>query len=771
MPQIPAFQQQQVLSVDRVPGIDSNPNAMGQADEAIARLGDISSDFAMSLLEKRQKAAAVDYAYSTHSQDQVDLEKYQQQLQLNMPKDYQGYTDSVNQWVQDRFEQNQKNAPSQLAKQMYQQQAHDFFSNTIVNASHTEFKQKAISYADNMNEDLERGSRLLQSTPRSDLAIDMLGDYQKRIKASTGTILDAESAHKMDEKAKNLMAKGVLDGLYAKALENPKQNKDFVQQAFDLLDGRVTADKNTGMSVERNPLVDGLLPHEKAMYQDKFARVREHGKDTNLSELYSRMRDDTFQALNGKQGDPTLWDDVHQAVQNDDIKPEEEIRLIDKRNAAYATGQLSSQYRITSPDKWDSIASGWQKKLDSVVADAALKNPALKAAQQPGFNAAERNGFMSQIVTPSGSAMMSPIGQQIMRERAEDPAAYVLKNIPGMANKSQMASGSDPSAAKSYITSQLAQQSALGIPNAYQRVTTKPEAAQIALNLQSANEQQAASQFNFLEQKYGPYFSRVFNEMVDDKKIDARYWVASFVQDPYSRQRILANVINGKDIDKAFHEKYEKEDVKSLTAAVKENSDPYISSIMQQSAGGGSAEKANGFNDVVLQEAKKLMITSASHMSPEDAAKKAMSVLTDNFGNVQAARSNVTFPRFINGQPVNHDLVQGFMESHLRPEAFDEMGVHLPGGVHLYDNLPADKQKQTFYENLKNNGHWITNASGDGMRLELQSPGSARRVVILGKDGQPLEYKYLDITQNADQRTLEQTGKGTLRKLWERITD
>jgi hypothetical protein len=245
--------------------------------------------------------------------------------------------------------------------------------------------------------------------------------------------------------------------------------------------------------------------------------------------------------------------------------------------------------------------------------------------------------------------------------------------------------------------------------------------------------------------------------MVDDNKIDAKYWVASYVNDPFARQRILANVINSKEIDKAFREKFPAgADQKALTEAVKANADPIVSSVAQQSAGGGSLAKANAMNDVVEQEAKKLMITSG--LSTEDAAKKAATVLSTHYGNIQRANSNVTYPRFVGGQPVNPTLLEAFMESHLKKDAFDQMGVASPN----------DQVKDRFYSDLEQFGRWVPNPGGDGVRLEFQNPVDGRRVPILRKDGSTVEYKFLDITQKADQRTLEQAGKSGLRKWLER---
>lgn len=749
MVQLPEYQQKSNVYPDNPPGLDVNPNNFGGSAAAVARLAGASTDFAFSLLEKRKEASDQDYAFTNAMKDQRDLEEYKQQLQLKMPKDYAGYTDSVNQWVQDRFEQNQQNAPSQTAKELYQRHAEPFLEKSLIDASHQEFQERAKSYVSNIHDDIDQTARLLTSTPLSSFAHDSMSQFKERLDQATGKIIDADTAKQLNDRVKNFLGKGVLDGLYAKGLENPKGGKTFFQQGIDILNGKVAGDKNTGFDFQRNDLADGLLPHEKAAYLDKFARALKEQKRSNLDELHRRFADDIAQTTMGGPSSPTLFRDIDAAVANGDITPEQRVRMYAEHNIADTSRSTIEQMKTTAPTEWMGLARGNEARVDQVNQAFAAKDPTLIAASEPGFMAAERKTYLARIAAS---------GEQMLRERAADPAGYVLKNFPDANLKARMAATSDPAANQDYIQSLLARQRQLGIPDQVQRVTTKDEASQIATNLGgAANEQAAAQQFSLLERKYGPYFSRVFGEMVDDNKIDAKYWVASYVNDPFARQRILANVINSKDIDKAFREKYPAgADQKALTDAVKANADPIVSSIAQQSAGGGSIAKANAMNDVVEQEAKKLMITSG--LSTEDAAKKAATVLSTHYGNIQRANSNVTYPRYVGGQPVNPTLLEAFMESHLRKDAFDQMGVASPN----------DQVKDRFYSDLEQFGRWVPNSGGDGVRLEFQNPVDGRRVPILRKDGSVVEYKFLDITQKADQKTLDQAGKSGLRKWFER---
>jgi hypothetical protein len=749
MPKIPEFQQRSEILPQNPPGVDINPNAFGASAAAVGRLAGVASDFAMDLLEKRKQAQDTDYAFTRAQNDQIDYEKFSQDLRLKMPRDYAGYTEAVNEWVQDRYQQNQKDAPSETAKQLYQRHAGPFMEKGLVEASHVEFKNRAEAHVKNFQDDIDRSARLLETTPRSDMALEMLSTFDERAKAATGKIVDAETAKLMNDRAKNYLAKGVLDGLYAKGLENPKAGRQFFQQGMDLLNGTTTI--NRGAEITRNPLGDGLLPHEKSTYLDKFARAMRENKKTNLEELDRRFRDDIAQVSMGGQMSPTLFKDIDAETAAGNISPEKRVRMYTEHNIADATRSTIEQMKTASHTEWESIIAGHTARVDQISRDFAAKDPSLVAAAEPGFMAAEKKGELARIAAA---------GQQMLREQATDPAGYVIRNFRDAELKSRMAAGTDPSATQDYIQTQLVRQAQLGIPAQNQRVTTKSEASQLALNLGGvSNEQAAAQQFSMLESKYGRYFPNVFSELVEDNKTDAKlakYWVASYVNDPYARQRILSNVINSSEIDKAFDAKFSPADRKNLSEAVRAAADPIVSSVSQQSGGGGSLAKANAMNEVVEKEAKKLMLTNG--LSSEEAAQKAATVLTGHYGNIQRANSNVTYPRAIGGQPVNPVLLEAFMESHLRADAFAELGVAVP------PNAKADE----FYGQVERTAKWFQNSAGDGIRLEVQNPVDGRRSPVLRKDGSAIEYKFLDVTQKADQRTLNQAAKGSLRKWLER---
>lgn len=762
MPQIPEFQQRTDILPQNPPGLQVNPNAFGAQYEATHRLAGVSADFAEQLIQKRAHAAAVDYAFSAAAQDQVDLQKHIQETQLNLPKNpdgsanYDGYSDSINQWVQDRFSQNQKQAPTQLAKQMYQEQAHGMLNRSIVDATGTEFRMKAENYKNTILTDLQRNGDSLVSVPNEGMAKDIWDMYDRRIDASVGTINTPDEAKALKDHSHNVIARSVIDGLYAKGLGEPDTNKSkaWLQQGLDIMNGKTST--NRGMTINTSAdIASGLKPHEKAQYIDRFERMMNQVDSVSTAELHKRLADSRNQAMNGQPFSTQVYRDLDQAVKGGQITPEDRVRLYDSQNAAFTTSEIAKEFYTSSPDQWKEITSKWDSRMAGVVSDFVSRDPSLKAAQELGFNSVERDRARS---------MLDPIKIQILKDRSDDPASYVAKNFPGIALKQKLAAG-DPSARQDYTTSLLAAQDSLKIPAQFQRITTKSETAKLGSYLNTSNPEQAANAFTYLQQQYGPYFSRAFNEAVDDKNIDPKYWAASIVTDPIARQNIMGNIISGENIDKQlkgrpgtdtknFHDE--------LNQAVESKLGDTFQAVAGQSSQGGGLERANAMKDIVVMDAKKRMATNKG-LSMEDAVNQASQVIDNNWGHINAANSKITYPRVENGRPISEPLLKAFMESHLNSDAFKEMKI-APPPQNYYPNLSPQEQKQRFFDDLEKYGHWVTNPSQDGLYLELHNPHTGFRMPVRDTNNGRVEYRYSDITQNADKRTLD-AATPTLKKI------
>jgi hypothetical protein len=375
MVQMPEYQQKSEIYPQNPPGLDINPNNFGGSAAAVGRIAEASTDFAFTLLEKRKQAADQDYAFTNAMKDHRDLEEYKQQLQLQMPSDYEGYTDSVNKWIQDRYEQNQKAAPSQSAKELYQRQASPFLEKGLIEASHTEFQERAKSYVSNIHDDIDQTARLLMTTPSTPFALDSISQFKERFAQAKGKIINGDTEEELNDRAKNFLGKAVLDGLYAKGLENPKGSKAFFQQGLDILNGVVKADKGQGMEFTRNPLVDGLLPHEKAAYLDKFARAMRDQKKSNLEELHRRFADDIAQTTMGGPSSPTLFKDIDAAAANGDITPEQRVRMYAEHNIADTSRTTIEQMKTTAPSAWMGLAQSNEARVDQINQAFATKDP------------------------------------------------------------------------------------------------------------------------------------------------------------------------------------------------------------------------------------------------------------------------------------------------------------------------------------------------------------------------------------------------------------
>jgi len=726
---------------------------------AVAGLGNVVASFGSELMQTRKRAQDSNYVFQRTSDRQRELLLYTQDLQKSLPTDstghidYTGYAGKIQEWVNDKFKQDQDEAPSQEAKQDYIQKAGASFQKFVVDAIGTENTQRAVSFRDGIASNLDKNNNLLVQLPNANMAADWMMEIDAQIQAGIkNKVIDQALARDLMDRNRKETPMALLEGLYAKARNNPKQANEYLQQGIDILTGKAIFDKDFkkgGILTHRQVIADGIEPHQRAAMLEKFGEAIKFAKHSNLSELHHRVSDAISQAENGLPQSKTLFNDIDQLVSSEDMEADAGIRMKHAALAAGAYGQMKHIMEQSNPTSWPSQEKQFDAALKMYLADAAKKDPSLKAAQEPGFNAQVVNGYKAQL---------QAYGKQLQAAREKDPAGYVDKYF---GTGGAVARARTPEQMEKAIQSRLIRQEQLGIPSTSQRVISKSDSDNLGAMLASKDPAAVNQAFTYMEQKYGKWWQDAFSEMETDKNVKAPLWAASFIQDRRSRQSAIENILNKKQIEESFHAKKPGEMEKSdLTQVVMEEIEPWYSPMVESSSGGGGFARANAERELIILEAQKLVATGDAE-DYKQAAQIAAKMLHSSGTPIAAGNSKIVVPHVYRGVNIDPRVVQAFLEKQGTTDALNSMHIAIDPSAHGPDVIEAAKKYARWYQ--------MPNKAT--LQLEIRVPGQ-RRVVLYRKrkaDGilEPITVDVDWIMKNANQDTLERANKGTPRKIIE----
>lgn len=727
----------------------TNPGRYGSEGAAISGVGGDIANFAFNLMEKRKQASDADFAMNNAMKDTRDLAAYQDQLELKMPRSYAGFSDSVNQWINDRYQQNQENAPTETAKQLYQNHAGPVFNSAIIEARAKEYKNRALDMKQNLADNVDLNSNQIIQSASEDLTRQLITQGSQAIdNQHQSGVITAQQTYDLKQYNGHSGTMALLDSYHQKGNgADPKVAKVFFQKALDLLQGKATGSFEDGMDLSRDDLRKNLGPKELAAQIERFQNALDVNAKVNLNELESRTKDTIANAMEGRPADVTVFKDWNEVAKNDSDKMPYVIRHYTQYLAADAVGKARPELTQSSPSEWDAIIKKHDDKIDSVVEANAKANPDVVALGKPGFAGGVR--IAEQQYMEGAKA-------QIMQARDKDPAQFTLDAFPGLKTLHDQAASGDPAATSQYLTRLKAMQDHLGFAPTNQRLITKAESNSWAIRLNGANPEQVNNNFSMFLKQYGKDAPTVVNNMVKDGNVDPKIWSMSYIDDQYQRQRAFGTFINGKASDEAFSRMYSPTDKKDLHEEVASQTADIYSAFAKTSAMGGGTEQANAITDLIEGEAKNQMIQG--NKDPKLAVQSARKIFDANWAIVNSSNSTVPVPRVIGGRPVSLPLVEAFMYSHMQGgEATASLGA---------DPIPGEDGKYLGY-NIAKFGQWVPSPAKDGLRLNIKL--SDGRIQPVLKNGAPLEFKYRDIVDNADKYTLDQVGKGSLRRTLEML--
>jgi len=316
--------------------------------------------------------------------------------------------------------------------------------------------------------------------------------------------------------------------------------------------------------------------------------------------------------------------------------------------------------------------------------------------------------------------------QQVLQQRAADPAGYVVKNSDSLRKQRALiddpATPADqrPALVQKYVAESIAEQQRLGI--AAPKILTPGQSDAIARKAMTAQKpEDSANLIGGLEAEYGRFFPQVFNQLVAEKKIAGELLIIPNLPSPVAREMVsrLARV-KESDLTQGLSNDVQKS-VKEETVATMGEFSKTIPFMTEQAAG-----TVNAYETTMRKLAFSL---TQAGMKPVEAADKAREMLLGHYTFEDTAR----IPR---GVDVRKVLRGGmFMLQN------DLKGIDAPPDV--AGNRTPEQAAAEWQDTVRARPQWFTSEDDGGLQLFATGSNGVRYRVTRG--GKPVSYTWADL--------------------------
>lgn len=323
--------------------------------------------------------------------------------------------------------------------------------------------------------------------------------------------------------------------------------------------------------------------------------------------------------------------------------------------------------------------------------------------------------------------------RQVVQQRQQDPAAYLLKHSPDVAQAyNQMATYlSDPSAdetqrqqaAQIYATKSLAIQNQLGV--AKPQIVPATYAQQIVASFyqQENGGENAATQIEQQQQVWGPLFPKVMEQIGKDLPKEAQVIASGVPKD--LAERLAAT---GKLKDDQLYTPLQKGQKAEIQNAVANELAPFAASLQGQA--GGNATYSTYYDSAVRTAASYVL----GGMDPGKAAEKvAKGIINDKYEFAETYR----IPKSLDTSAIRRGA-----ETTLQNIPASELIV-MPG----LGGVPDEVNQQQLRDAVVSSGQWVPNNDESGLSLTVNG------YRVLDKQGKPIMRTWDQLTEAGTRRT------------------
>lgn len=778
MPKIPTFER--TGPIQATPVVADRRN-LGIRAGQIAGIAGVAADFFQELAIKRKRAEDNDYAFQRKMEDSRDLAAFEEQAKKTVPPEK--YAEEIQGFVRKRFEQNQKNAPSETAKRIYQQESGGFFTRSVLEAQ--SFANVALREKEEKNISFQgEQSRIAQlSRPNIVRAKEDWQTQARMIKGSIGIHWSEQEADEMIRREANSYTRSLVNGfinlgrpedaikiLTVEPIKfDPSNRSEMVslpaeeahkagfisdeefQKLRDSDDPffRIAPAAPTPGIEEQAEISQFLSGDERARLLQQLKNAAARNQGSNITDLNAQVRDFEVRSLTSGSSIDSAETLISKIKANQSLTDQAKFRLVDQVYSSHIAGRASSALLTSPRSDWAGIIEQNANDLDSLVKETIALDPVLSKfeGEQNLSKREEHKRFLERV------------RQNALVTQNKDPQQYIVDNFPDVARLAETAQSGGPQAIQDYVNKTLSLQETLQIPKQFRRVSSKAQASAFAsqiMNTPTARE--AASAMSGFQAAYGDRFGDFMDEMIKDKVLPEGMRAAGWADSVTAKENIISNVKNRDAINENFKKSRENFDNNELIRTIESELADEKMAIVEAGRGADNLRQWNAIRDQVALQFRKANANNNELPSAETIRLAWEDTVGSSFhGVVQTGNSTVLVPRVVGGQPTSPKLVEAFIDAHSKAFDLRRLNIATPSNSEFSELKDPDLR---FLEMLESRGRWVTNPRQDGLLLVF-SDDSGSQQPVMTKGGSTLEIKFGEMN---DPDTLLEASKGVFRK-------
>lgn len=706
----------------------------GLVGDALSGLGKEVMDSALQFEHQRRNAEAQSYALEKSVESETAVQRYALERKANRKpgETDDSYAADVRNFANEQFRNVQDNAPTDLAKSVYQQRSEADLNRYALHAELDQGQYNSGVYKErNFNAINQSAANQLQY-PDQAIAQKQLANTWSSIDSQVGSNFDVKSAEEAKQYAHKEMARSVIEGHI--------QNENF-NQAQAVLNG------NDGTSDKMPKLRDGLTPEQMVSLQNKI----DAGKKSKVAKLgheYSQQSSDLLAAMGSGMNVPesVVLNQVEKnkalvtdQASNDAVR-RTNYEMIQNYAASQALNDLKSRPTNELVNGLDYISNQTNAYTKNrIAADPSLRPP----ADTPFFQQADKERMYAR----AGRMI-----DQELKARENDGFSYVAENDPKVSQLARSANPSNPESILRLTDQAVYAQKQLGIQNI--RVMSKDQSEQMGQDLMAQSDPAIASaKILQYQQMFGNNFHKAIHEMAGNDDIASSLILVGTAENPKVRERMFENSKRSKEFAKSFKDlrPSEVDDIRRESASQLQN---FSYSLIQNDKAQTALPFANAMHDQVVTEAYKLAsqdkFRGASVSTLVSEAKK--NVIDSEFKTVSASGGNILMPNYSSGIPNSDVQLKKYVDASLKPENIKSFQTKVPAAfsqqyLQEHPGSHPDFIQNAWNTELQKNARWVTSDDIDGVKMVYMHPSSGQ-YDVLDRKGNKVVVPFRDITSN-----------------------
>jgi hypothetical protein len=588
----------QPISLD-VPGVGNIP-ANTAVSDALQRAGAQVADSGLQLLEQVKRSEAIDASSRAAFDDKYASDQQLAELKLKYPTGYVEDRDSAGNpilgpdgnpkkkqnvdgtyrtitqeyrdWANKRYEDNQRNLPTEMAQQLYKAKSGEFFNDHVRLIKTEEMQLRTDSFKRGQETDLLYGSNQLVQAPNVADAYTLGDTLNERVHAQTGVgkdgklgLFNPKQADDARDKNWKEIGDALIPGMIDQVLLEPKggvSRQAKIQQALDVLNGTDPTSQYRSKILKQKTLSESMDPDKKAAYIHQLAQLMTVADGLDASDWHRKMTASKAQ-LELEKKDPTLrvrtpmnfsplYHEGLDLLRREKLTPFQFAQEVGELVAKNKFNQVESSpgFLLASPEskhaQIEAIAASAHKEVMQFASPEILK-------KYPQASAEIRRQIVSDLVDLSKKRDEKAHEDFVEFQLTGSPAGTTkIKAFTGKLNFEQP--GTLAGSAPLFVAraQELRKQADyyFGHYSSDFRVLSKDEASKLGGWITDAKTShgEVAQVLNALKTSNPNVYATTIDQLIKDKKIGAEYRLAMTSGNTYLNTEIIRTIKDGDKI-------------------------------------------------------------------------------------------------------------------------------------------------------------------------------------------------------------------------------